>query len=91
MRKLNRFWIFLVLAPVVSSSVVQAQEPAKAGRQKVIDFEESLIEGMGKRPLDSFQQDSGSGDETEGRRLYRIRKSFRTELKGTLQERRGLK
>ncbi len=91
MRKLNRLWIFSLLVAVVSASAVQAQETAKAGRQKVIDFEESLIEGMGKRPLDSYQQDSGSGEETEGRRLYRIRKSFRMEVKRTLQGRRGLK
>ena len=70
--------VSLMLFGLAESSVAQAQ-PRGGSRQKVIDFDDELVEGMNKKPLDSVSQ-LGDG---KGRRkkphLYRKRGSFRLE------------
>lgn len=54
-------------------------------REKVIAFDDDLVEGMNKRPLDSLQQ-LGSANKNRRSHLYRKRGSYPTETKITLQE-----
>lgn len=53
-------------------------------RQKVIDFEDEVVEGLNKRPLDSLQQLSDQNRRKKPH-LYRKRASFRSETNETLQ------
>lgn len=57
-------------------------------RQKVIDFEDELVEGMNKRPLDSVSQVGDGKRRAEKPHLYRKRVSFRSETRETLREAR---
>lgn len=57
-------------------------------RQKVIDFEDELVEGMNKRPLDSVSQVGDGKRQAEKPHLYRKRVSFRSETRETLREAR---
>lgn len=61
-----------------------------AGRQKVIDFEGDLVEGVNKRPLDSLSQISDANRKRKKSHLYRKRKGFRAETRETLREMRYL-
>lgn len=56
-----------------------------SGRGKVIAFDDDLVEGLNKRPLDSLQQ-LGGGNTRKKSHLYRKRGSYPTETKITLQE-----
>lgn len=67
-----------------------ASLPAFAGkeggkRQKVIDFEDELVEGMNRRPLDSLSQISEKDKKKRKPHLYRKRASFRSETVETLR------
>ncbi len=65
-----------------------APNGSKANRQKVIDFEDSLIEGMNKRPLDSFAQISERDKKRRKVHRYRKRAGFRTETAETVRDMR---
>ena len=54
-------------------------------RQKVIDFEDEVVEGMNKRPLDSVSQLSEKDRKKKKPHLYRKRSGFRTETVETLR------
>lgn len=55
-------------------------------RQKVIDFEDSLVEGVNKRPLDSLSQVSEKNKGKKRPHLYRKRAGFGTETRQTLND-----
>ena len=55
-------------------------------RQKVIDFEDEMVEGMNKRPFDSLSQISEAGRKHRRPHLYRKRASFKSETAETLRE-----
>lgn len=74
--------LWIVLIALLSEST------AFAGRQKVIDFEGDLVEGVNKRPLDSLSQISDMNRNKRKSHLYRKRKGFRVETKETLREMR---
>lgn len=57
---------------------------AKGSREKVIDFEDEVVEGLNKRPLDSLQQISDARKKNRPH-LYRKRGSFRSETAETLR------
>jgi hypothetical protein len=57
-------------------------------RHKVIDFEDQLIEGMNKRPLDSLNQLSEKNRRKKKAHLYRKRGGFKYEIVQTLDEMR---
>lgn len=59
-------------------------------RQKVIDFEGDLVEGVNKQPLDSLSEVSEARKRKRQSHLYRKRRSFRTETQETLGEMRYL-
>lgn len=57
----------------------------KARRQKVIDFDDEVVEGLNKRPLDSLSQISERDKRRKRSHLYRKRGSFRSEIAETLR------
>jgi len=59
--------------------------PIKANRTKAIDFEDEVIEGLNKNPLDNLQT-VGKRDNSGQNRLYRKKPSFKRELRRTTTE-----
>lgn len=55
-------------------------------RQKVIDFEDDVVEGLNKRPLDSLSQISESERRKRKPHLYKKRVGFRTETQTLLRD-----
>lgn len=53
--------------------------------QTVIDFEDEVVEGMNRRPLDSLNQISEKDKRKKKPHLYRKRVGFRTETTETLR------
>ncbi|HUP56071.1 MAG TPA: hypothetical protein VM598_01370 [Bdellovibrionota bacterium] len=54
-------------------------------RGKVIDFEDEVVEGVNKRPLDSLNQISEADRKKRKPHLYRKRGGFRSETAETLR------
>lgn len=72
----------LVLIAVLAS-------PAFASdRSKVIDFEDEVVEGLNKKPLDSLSQISERDKGRKRFHLYRKRAGFSSETQQTLREAR---
>lgn len=82
---MKHFWLSLTVAALLFHV-----ESAGAGssKSKVIDFEDELVEGVNKRPLDSVSQLSEKEKRRRKRHLYRKRASYRTENLHTLAEMR---
>ena len=55
-------------------------------RSKVIDFEDEVVEGLNKRPLDSLSQISERDRKKHKPHLYRKRAGFRTETAESLHQ-----
>ena len=55
-------------------------------RSKVIDFEDEVVEGLNKRPLDSLSQISERDRKKHKPHLYRKRGGFRTETAESLHQ-----
>ncbi len=70
---------------ILLSSAAQAQT---AKRSRALDFEETLVEGVNRKPLDSLNQLNDDLDATDKRRLYRKRSGFRIEMKNGLDDMR---
>jgi hypothetical protein len=66
----------VIAALLFTLAVAYAGDPK---RQKVIDFEDEVVEGMNKRPLDSLSQISEADKRRRRPHLYRKRASFRSE------------
>ena len=58
----------------------------KDSRLKVIDFEDQVVEGMNKRPLDSLNQFGDTNPDHRKPHLYRKRIGFKSETEQTLEE-----
>src|SRR5947209_783004 len=71
-----------------ASSSSSSSSSGGEGRQKVIDFEDEVVEGMNKRPLDSVSQISERDKNRHKPHLYRKRASFRSETLQSLHEQR---
>lgn len=54
-------------------------------RAKVIDFDDEVVEGLNKRPLDSLSQISERNKKKKKPHLYRKRAGFRSENAETLR------
>ncbi|MEK6578822.1 MAG: hypothetical protein AABZ55_06315 [Bdellovibrionota bacterium] len=76
-------WIFLCIHQPVATL-------AKEKKEKVIDFEESLVEGMNKKPLDSLNQISEAERRRRRSHLYRKRAGFTTETYETVRTLRNV-
>jgi hypothetical protein len=57
-------------------------------RTKVIDFEDEVVEGVNKRPLDSLNQVSDADRKKHKPHLYRKRGGFRSETAEALKSAR---
>lgn len=58
---------------------------AGSKRSKVIDFEDEVVEGLNKRPLDSLASLSDAEKRRRKPHLYRKRAGFRPETEDTLR------
>jgi hypothetical protein len=74
------FAMFLALFAALNSSFA-----VEAKRGKVIDFDDEVVEGLNKRPLDSLSQISERDKKHKKPHLYRKRSGFRTEVAETLK------
>ncbi len=55
-------------------------------RQKIIDFEDEVVEGLNKKPLDSLSQISEKNKKKGRPHLYKKRVGFKSEIDETLHE-----
>ena len=80
---------FLALALVVALTttlVVSAfADLTDNKRSKVIDFEDEVVEGVNKKPLDSLNQISERNGHTKKPHLYRKRGGFKSETAENLR------
>jgi hypothetical protein len=83
-RRLNHFTAFLVLGLFVGILLSPLPAEGQPKRGKVIDFEDEVVEGMNKRPLDSLSQISENGRKRKKPHLYRKRVAFGSETRVTL-------
>jgi hypothetical protein len=81
--------ISLILMLSFTSTLLHPQDVFGAdSRQKVIDFEGDVVEGVNKQPLDSLTQLSEKEKRRRKHHLYHKRRGFRTEVGETLREMR---
>ena len=80
--------LFLQLCLLITLSSAFAAGNSSSGpkREKVIDFDDEMVEGMNKRPLDSLSQISERDRKRKKPHLYRKRVGFRTETLTSLEE-----
>jgi hypothetical protein len=78
----------LTLKILVLICALTASNAFANSRGKVIDFEDELVEGVNKRPLDSVSQISERDKNGRRTHLYRKRQSFKNETHETLTEMR---
>lgn len=78
-------WISAVAAAML---LTVSSRGGESERQRTIDFEDSIVEGMNKRPLDSLSQLSDKNGGKERPHLYRKRAGFRPEIRESVIESR---
>ena len=82
-------FLHFIIALLVLATLVTVGNPsfgADKKRQKAIDFEDDLVEGMNKRPLDSLNQISERDKKHRKPHLYQKRIGFRDETSEILRE-----
>jgi hypothetical protein len=84
------FILVTLLVALTPSSALAADAQGPAHYAKVIDFEDELVEGMNKKPLDSLSQVSERDRKRHRPHLYRKRAGFRTETAETVRTSRYL-
>ena len=75
--------LIILFVTCLASSAWAAKAPE---RTKVIDFEDEVVEGMNKRPLDSLSQISERDKKRHKPHLYRKRAGFRHETLESIRE-----
>lgn len=83
-QKLRSFIVFTLI--LGSFLMLRGLAFAAEKRAKVIDFDDEVVEGLNKRPLDSLSQISEKDRRKHKPHLYRKRASFRTETAETLRQ-----
>lgn len=76
----------LLLMLIFVAATTAAGNDRPPGHLKVIDFDDEIVEGMNKRPLDSLSQLSEKEKSRRKSHLYRKRGGFRTETALSLQQ-----
>ncbi len=71
------------LAAFLAATPSAATQPR---REKQIDFEDALVEGVNQRPLDSLSQVGDSRGKRKKLHLYRKRAGFRSEIQELMSE-----
>jgi hypothetical protein len=82
--------ILTIIFGISAEQSTYAKENDTPSRQKIIDFEGDLVEGVNKRPLDSLSEISEAQKRKRKMHLYRKRKGFRSETLETIREMRNL-
>jgi hypothetical protein len=83
-KNMSMFRLFTLLSLLVLLTASGADAKGDK-RSKVIDFEDEVVEGMNKRPLDSLSTLGDGGKKRRKPHLYRKRVGFRTETQETLK------
>ncbi len=93
MEQVRAIWTLFLLGltlQALETSAVWADTHARSAplpkREKKIDFEDELVEGLSQRPLDSLSQVGEAARRKKRPHLYRIRVGFRAETLETLHE-----
>ncbi|MGE0615727.1 MAG: hypothetical protein AB7P04_08795 [Bacteriovoracia bacterium] len=79
---------FLIGVWMIFAMVASVASAAAAERHKVIDFEDELVEGVNKKPLDSLSTLSEKEKKRRRLHLYRKRVGFSSETADSLKEMR---
>ena len=82
-------FIHILMGALVLITIFAVGKPSFGSdkkRQKSIDFEDDLVEGMNKRPLDSLNQISERDKKHRKPHLYQKRIGFRDETGEILRE-----
>lgn len=87
MQYLNLFVKTFMIWQVISYSCATF---ASEKSQKVIDFDDDVVEGVNRKPLDSLNQISEADKRKTKSHLYRKRASFKNEVQETLKMMRYL-
>lgn len=82
-QKVGIAWVVLLFVAITAATSSFAAQKQKS--EKVIDFEDEVVEGLNKRPLDSLSQISERNKKRHRPHLYRKRVGFRTETAETLR------
>jgi hypothetical protein len=77
--------VLLASAIQLSFRAAFADGASSQKRQKVIDFEDEVVEGVNKRPLDSLNEISERNRLKKKPHLYRKRGGFKTETSENLR------
>jgi hypothetical protein len=97
MRLLLFFSLILVLSEAVSvpseagdkraPAAASPPQPATPGKKrgKSLEFDDNVVEGMNKNPLDSLQNVGREDGKSHGR-LYKKRTDFQNEIRQSVQE-----
>jgi hypothetical protein len=80
--------LFFILFLSTTAVAANTKLPNDARPSKKLDFEDGVVEGLNKRPLDQFQQLSEADRNRKLPHLYRKRTSFREETAETLKHAR---
>ncbi len=83
---LGNLWPFLLLVVAPAVLLIWGEGHAGERRSKVIDFEDEVVEGVNKRPLDSLSQISEKDKRRRKPHLYRKRAGFRAETREVVRE-----
>jgi hypothetical protein len=81
MKQLSTIAIFILL---VAQTALGADK-----RSRTIDFDEALVEGVNRRPLDSLSHIADDAA-MKNKHLYRERKGFKNEIQEALREMRSV-
>ncbi len=76
---MKTIWLLLFLL------TIPAADAGDSKRQKVIDFEDEVVEGVNKRPWDSLSQISEADKRKHKPHLYRKRVGFSAETDDTVR------
>ena len=79
-------WVFIIAGTLVLLAPSLSLADPKSTRGKVIDFDDELVEGMNKRPLDSLSQVGDAGKHRKKPHLYKKRAGFRDQTLETIYE-----
>jgi hypothetical protein len=77
--------VLIGLTPVTAFGGNRNPAKARVDRSKALDFEDEVVEGMNKNPLDSVEA-MAKRDSRDKARLYRKRPDYRKEMKETVRE-----
>ncbi|OFZ78765.1 MAG: hypothetical protein A2583_09855 [Bdellovibrionales bacterium RIFOXYD1_FULL_53_11] len=76
-------WLAFAMSILTNAGAFASE---KTKRAKAIDFDDEVVEGMNKRPLDSVSQLSEAGRNRKKDHLYRKRGGFKGETAVMLRE-----